>query len=202
MRQEPRVRSWEQVRVARRQRATAQLWRLHVERTTRSAGRFYGTRATAYGDVQSGPRPDDHGRALLALVLLVAVVAATLLAFATAGHDVRGIIRPLRPLPQVQGHAVMVCVQRGESMRAVAAVLHRRGLVADASYFYWFWYLRPAALRGGLRVAPGSHTLHTGMTLDAVAQALEQRTRTTPLAQTACRAPGRPPSVASRRAHR
>src|SRR5437764_4562822 len=116
MRRDPRVKNWERVRVERRQRAVARLWRLHAERMTRSAGSFHGTRATAYGDVQSGPRFDDHGRALLALVLLLAVVAATLLGLTTAGHDVLGIIRPL---PAVRRHMVIICVQRGESMRAV-----------------------------------------------------------------------------------
>ena len=190
MRRDPRVKSWERVRVERRRRAVAQLWRLRLERMTRSVGRFYGTRATAYGDVKSGLRRDDPGRTLLAFALLVAVVAATLLGLATVGHDV---LRAIRPVPAVQRHTVLICVQRGESMRALVAVLHRRGLVADPSYFYWYWYLRPAAVHGGTRVPPGPHTLHTGMTPDALAQALAQRPTTTPQAQAACRARGRPP---------
>ena len=190
MRRDPRVKSWERVRVERRQRAVAQLWRLRLERMTRSVGRFYGTRATAYGDVQSGPRRDDPGRALLAFALLAAVVAATLLGLATAGHVV---LRAIRPLPAVQRHTVLICVQRGESMRALVVVLQRRGLVANPSYFYWYWYLRPAAVRGGTQVAPGPHTLHTGVTPDALAQALGQSPTTTPQAQAACRARGRPP---------
>ena len=193
MRRDPRVKSWERVRVQRRQRAVAQLWRLRLERMTRSVGRFYGTRATAYGDVQSGPRPRDAGRTLLAFALLAAVVAATLLGLATVGHDVPRTVRAVRPLPQVQRRTVIVCVQQGESMRALVAVLHRRGLVADPSYFYWYWYLRPAAVHGGTRVPAGPHTLHTGMTPDALAQALAQRPTTTPQAQAACRARGRPP---------
>jgi hypothetical protein len=174
----------------RRQRAVAQLWRLRLERMTRSVGRFYGTRATAYGDVQSGPHFDDAGRTLLAFALLAAVVAATLLGLASAGRDVP---RTVRPLPQVQRRTVIICVQRGQSMRTIVALLHRRGLVADPSYFYWYWYLRPAAVHGGLHVAPGPHTLHTGMTPDALAQALRQRPTTPPQAQAACRARGRPP---------
>jgi cell division protein YceG involved in septum cleavage len=168
----------------------AQLWRLRLERMTRSVGRFYGTRATAYGDVQSGPRHGDAGRTLLAFALLAAVVAATLLGLSTVGHDVP---RTVRPLPEVQRRTVIVCVQRGESMRALVAVLHRRGLVADPPYFYWYWYLRPAAVHGGTRVPPGPHILHTGMTPDALAQALAQSPTTTPQAQAACRARGRPP---------
>jgi hypothetical protein len=167
----------------------AQLWRLRLERMTRSVGRFYGTRATAYGDVQSGPRRGDAGRTLLAFALLAAVVGATFLGLATVGH---GVPRTVRPLPQAQRRTVIICVQRGESMRALVAVLHRRGLVADASYFYWYWYLRPAAVHGGTRVPPGPHILHTGMTLDALAQALAQRPPPPPQAQTACRARGRP----------
>jgi hypothetical protein len=178
------------VRVQRRKRALAQLWRLHLERMTRSVGRFYGTRATAYGDVQSGPRLHDAGRTLLAFALLAAVVAATLLGLATAGHDVP---RTARPLPEVPRRTVIVCVQRGERMRTLVAVLRRRGLVADPSYFYWYWYLRPAAVHGGTRVPPGPHTLHTGMTPDVLAQALAQRPTTTPQAQAACRARGGPP---------
>jgi hypothetical protein len=190
MRRDSRVKSWERVRRQRRQRAVAQLWRLRLERMTRSVGRFYGTRATAYGDVQSGPRFDDAGRTLLAFALLAAVVAAALLGLATAGHDVP---RTISPLPQVPRRTVTICVQRGESMRALVAVLQRRGLVANPSYFYWYWYLRPAAVHGGTQVAPGPHTLHTGMTPDALAQALGQRPATTPQAQAACRARGRAP---------
>jgi hypothetical protein len=192
MRRDRRVNSWERVRRQRRQRAVAQLWRLRLERMTRSVGRFYGTRATAYGDVQSGPRLDDAGRTLLAFALLAAVVAATLLGLATAGHDVPRTVRAVRPLPEVQRRTVIICVQRGESMRALVAVLHRRGLVAYPSYFYWYWYLRPAAVHGGLHVAPGPHTLYTGMTPDALAQALGQRPATTTQARAACRARGRP----------
>jgi hypothetical protein len=191
MRRDPHIKRWERVRVQRRQRAVAQLWRLRLERMTRSVGRFYGTRATAYGDVQSGPHlHHDAGRTLLAFALLAAVVAATLLGLATAGHDVP---RTVRPRPEMQRRTVTICVQRGESMRTVVAVLYRRGLVADPSYFYWYWYLRPAAVYGGTRVPPGPHTLHTGLTPDALAQALAQRPTTTPQAQAACRARGRPP---------
>jgi hypothetical protein len=190
MRRDSRVKSWERVRRQRRQRAVAQLWRLRLERMTRSVGRFYGTRATAYGDVQSGPRFDDAGRTLLAFALLAAVAAAALLGLATAGHDVP---RTIRPLPEVPRRTVTICVQRGESMRALVAVLHRRGLVANPSYFYWYWYLRPAAVHGGLQVAPGPHTLRTGMTPDALAEALGQRPTTTPRVQAACRARGRAP---------
>src|SRR5437667_7320536 len=78
MRRDPRVRSWERVRVERRQRAVAQLWRLRRERMTRTAGTFHGTRATACGDMQSGPELSDPSRVLLALVLFVAVAAVTL----------------------------------------------------------------------------------------------------------------------------
>lgn len=44
------------------------------ERRTRAAGRFYGTQATAYGDVRRGPEPRDVGRTLLALVLLIGLL--------------------------------------------------------------------------------------------------------------------------------
>ena len=99
MRRDPRVRSWERVRVERRQRAVAQLWRLRRERMTRTAGTFHGTRATAYGDMQSGPELSDPSRVLLALVLFVAVAAVTLLCLAIAGPDV---LRAIRPLPAMQ----------------------------------------------------------------------------------------------------
>ena len=101
MRRDPRVKSWQRVRVQRRQRAVAQLWRLRLERMTRSVGQFYGTRATAYGDVQSSAHHHDAGRTLLAFALLAAVVAATLLGLATAGHDVPRSVRTVRPLPEV-----------------------------------------------------------------------------------------------------
>ena len=52
--------------------------RLHRERRTRAAGRFYGTRATAYGDVQGSPPQHDTGRSGLALVLLVGLAGVLL----------------------------------------------------------------------------------------------------------------------------
>ena len=52
--------------------------RLHRERRTRAAGRFYGTRATPYGDVRGDPRQRDTGRIGLALVLLVGLAGVLL----------------------------------------------------------------------------------------------------------------------------
>ena len=55
--------------------------RLGRERRTRAAGRFYGTQATAYGDVhdvRGGARQRDMGRSGLALVLLVGLVGVLL----------------------------------------------------------------------------------------------------------------------------
>ena len=52
--------------------------RLHRERRTRAAGRFYGTQATAYGHVRAGARQRDTGRIGLALVLLVGLAGVLL----------------------------------------------------------------------------------------------------------------------------
>ena len=52
--------------------------RLHRERRTRAAGRFYGTQVTAYGQVQAGTRQRDTGRIGLALVLLVGLAGVLL----------------------------------------------------------------------------------------------------------------------------
>ena len=52
--------------------------RLHRERRTRAAGRFYGTQATAYGHVWAGLRQRDTGRIGLALVLLVGLASVLL----------------------------------------------------------------------------------------------------------------------------
>ena len=54
------------------------LARLHRERRTRAAGRFYGTQATAYGHVRAGARQRDTGRIGLALVLLVGLAGVLL----------------------------------------------------------------------------------------------------------------------------
>jgi hypothetical protein len=52
--------------------------RLRRERRTRAVGRFYGTQATAYGDVRAGSRQRDTGRIGLALVLLVGLAGVLL----------------------------------------------------------------------------------------------------------------------------
>jgi hypothetical protein len=189
MRRDSGVKAWERARGRRRQRAAVQLWRLRMERMSRRAGRFYGTRATAYGDVQSGPQRADPSRVLLALVLFAAVAAATLLGLAIAGPDLLHGVHAPPAAPQRR--AVTICIQQGESMRAVAAALHRRSLIADASYFYWYWYLRPDAVRGALQVQAGRYVLRTGMSLDALTEALLHGPRGT------CRVAGRPRAAPS-----
>ena len=63
----------------RRDRRAEKVARLHRERRMRAAGRFYGTRATAYGDVRAVSRQQgDVGRIGLALVLLVGLVGVLL----------------------------------------------------------------------------------------------------------------------------
>ena len=63
----------------RRDPRVAQVARLHRERRTRATGRFYGTRATAYGDVRAVSRQQrDAGRIGLALVLLVGLAGVLL----------------------------------------------------------------------------------------------------------------------------
>ena len=52
--------------------------RLRRERRTRAAGHFYGTQATAHGDVRVGSRQRDTGRIGLALVLLVGLASVLL----------------------------------------------------------------------------------------------------------------------------
>jgi hypothetical protein len=52
--------------------------RLRRERRTRAVGRFYGTQATAYGDVRTGSRQRDTGRIGLALMLLVSLAGVLL----------------------------------------------------------------------------------------------------------------------------
>ena len=62
----------------RRDRRAEKVARLHRERRTRAAGRFYGTQATAYGDVRAVSRQRDVGRIGLALVLLVGLAGVLL----------------------------------------------------------------------------------------------------------------------------
>ena len=63
----------------RRDRRAEKVARLHRERRMRAAGRFYGTRATAYGDVRAVSRQQgDVGRIGLALVLLVGLAGVLL----------------------------------------------------------------------------------------------------------------------------
>jgi hypothetical protein len=58
--------------------------RLHRERRTRAAGRFYGTQATTYGHVRAGARQRDTGRIGLALVLLIGLAGVLLYALGQA----------------------------------------------------------------------------------------------------------------------
>ncbi len=70
----------------------AHVARLRRERRTRAPGRFYGTRATPYGDVLHGPRARDAGRTLLALILLAALVAVMA---ALADHLLHAALLPM-----------------------------------------------------------------------------------------------------------
>jgi len=136
------------------------LQRLRTERVTRAPGGYYGTRATAQGNVRNGPRKRDTGRTLLSLVLFVVIIAAVL--YMGSQYVMHG----LRPASPQADHAVTVTIPPGESASALATLLHDKGLVASSQIFYL--YLRA----NNVNYTAGAHTLHTSMTMEQVAQAI------------------------------
>lgn len=138
------------------------LQRLRDERSTRAAGGYYGTRATAGGNVAAGPRRRDTGRTLLSLVLLVAIVCGGL--YGAGQYLVHGV----RPATAAQGRTVTFVVKPGESVPALADRLQADGLIFNATVFHW--YLRLTGTGNAIQAGP--HTLHTGMTMDDVVRAL------------------------------
>ncbi len=138
------------------------LQRLRSERTTRAAGGFYNTRATAYGNVLRGPRQRNTGRTLLSLVLFVAIVAIALSLLSQA------VLHGVRPNTTQQARRVTFTVAAGESPGTVARRLQDRGLVVNNTIFYLYLRLTGATLQAG------PHTLDTNMTMGDVTQALGQ----------------------------
>ncbi len=137
------------------------LQRLRIERTTRASGSYYGTRATAYGNVRSGPRQRDMGRTLLSLALFVVIgTVALYLAIQYVAHGYR------TPTANQQEHTVTVTIPSGETASDLATQLHGKGLVGNSTLFYV--YLRLS----GANWTAGTHRLRTGMTTDEVAQAI------------------------------
>ncbi len=143
------------------------LQKLRTERITRTSGSFYGTRATAYGNVPSGPRKRDMGRTLLSLVLFVVVIAVAL--YMASQYILHGYRTPVASSPQQQ--TVTVIIPAGEGASALATQLHDRGLVGNSTLFYL--YVRYLS---GTSWTAGPHTLRTGMTMEEVAQAISAPT--------------------------
>lgn len=144
------------------------LQRLRYERTTRAGGGYYGTRATAGGNVLGGPRKRDTGRTLLSLLLFIVIIAAIL--FGAAQYLVHGT----QPFASARNRTVTLVVAPGESVAHLAARLQDNGLIFNATVFHW--YLRLTGV--GATIQAGPHTLHTGMSMDDIVRALS----TTPLA--------------------
>lgn len=141
------------------------LQQLRTERVTRAAGSYYGTRATAYGNVRSGPRHRDAGRTLLSLLLVVVILAVGL--YAASQYILHGY----RPATAASGghqgvRTVTVNIAPGESSSQLAQQLSDKGLVPNS--FFFNLYLRAT----GASYAAGPHTLNTNMSMDEVARAI------------------------------
>src|SRR5579875_551170 len=145
-----------------RDRRVEKLQRLRSERYTRAAGGYYGTRTTAFGNVQSGPRRRNVGQTLLSLLVFIVIVAIGV--YAASQYVVHGC----RPAAAAQNRTVIVHVKNGESTSQIADDLQNKGLIWKASVFHW--YLRLAGIGGTIQA--GDHKLNTGMSMDEIVKAL------------------------------
>jgi UPF0755 protein len=138
------------------------LQRLRTERVTRASGGYYGTRATAYGNVRSGPRQRDMGRTLLSLVLFVVVMAVAL--YLASQYITHGYRTPVASNQREQ--TVTVTIPQGESASQLATLLQDKGIVGNSTVFdlYLRW--------GGANWTAGPHTLRTGMSFDEIVRAI------------------------------
>jgi UPF0755 protein len=139
------------------------LQRLRNERVTRATGTYYGTRATAYGNVLGGPRKRDMGRTLLSLALFVVIMAVAL--YGVGQWMLHGYRAPQAANQREQ--TVVVNIPSGAGASLVATQLYNKGLVPNATIFYV--YLRYFS---GATWTAGIHTLHTGMSPDEVVRAI------------------------------
>jgi UPF0755 protein len=149
------------------------LERLRAERETRPAGRYHGTHTTAYGNVPARPKAYNVGRTLLSLVVFVVLMAGAV--YAAGQYALHGI----RPAAAEQRRTVTVDVTPGESLARLATQLQDERLIFNAAIFHW--YTRLAGIGGTIQV--GRHTLHTGMTMYEVVQALSVPPPTAPTAE-------------------
>jgi len=137
------------------------LQRLRTERVTRASGGYYGTRATAYGNVRS-VRQRDTGRTLLSLVLFVVIMAVAL--YLASQYITHGYRTPVASNQREQ--TVTVTIPQGESASQLATQLQDKGIVGSS--FTFNLYLR----FNGARWIAGPHTLRTGMSFDEIARAI------------------------------
>jgi len=138
------------------------LQRLRTERVTRASGGYYGTRATAYGNVRSGPRQRDTGRTLLSLVLFVVIMAVAI--YLASQYITHGYRTPVASNQQQQ--TVTVTIPPGESASQLATQLQDKGVVGSS--FIFNLYLRLS----GVNWTAGPHTLRTGMSFGEITQAI------------------------------
>ncbi len=139
------------------------LQRLRTERVTRASGGYYGTRATAYGNVRSGPRQRDTGRTLLSLVLFVVIMAVAI--YLASQYITHGYRTPVASNQQQE--TVTVTIPQGESASQLATLLQDKGIVGNSTVFYA--YIRYLS---GTSWTAGPHTLRTGMSFDEIARAI------------------------------
>ena len=139
------------------------LQRLRTERVTRASGGYCGTRATAYGNVRSGPRQRDMGRTLLSLVLFVVVIAVAI--YLASQYITHGYRTPVASSQQQQ--TVTVTIPSGESVSQLSTQLQDKGIVGSSKLFYIY-----ERYFSGTSWTAGTHRLRTGMSFDEVAQAI------------------------------
>jgi len=137
--------------------------RLRQERKTRARGSYYGTQATAAGNVLGRPRRRDTGRTLLSLVVFVAVIAAAIYVAAQ-------LVFPRIPAVATSGppRSVTINVAPGETRDQVATQLQDAGIIANATIFRLYMSLTG---QGGA-IQAGPHTLRTGMNPDEIINVL------------------------------
>lgn len=158
----------------RRDSRVEKLQRLRGERMSRANGGYFGTQATAGGNVRSRPRHRNTGRTLLSLLLFVAIIGGILY---LAGQFLLSY-RPSAGGAQAS-RAVTIVVRQNENVADIATELQNDGLIANATIFHW--YLRLFATN--ILIQAGPHTLHTGWTMEQVARALATAPVAAPTAQ-------------------
>lgn len=114
-------------------------------------------------------------QAILSTIVRVAVMVIILVFIyraAVKAYDFGYLIFDDKPVAEAPGRDVTISITMGESMRDIGELLESKGLVKDATIFFFQNFL--SSHRN--KLAPGTYTLNTSMTAGEMMEIMSEQT--------------------------